>query len=100
MLRRRSIFLCWMLVIMICAWNVSPAQTPPSGRTKQFKEKKLPRIGDAPAVLWREPADITTRDLFWGPGGKEHAPKGKLAFIEEKLNGVNPKFDARDEEGV
>jgi len=67
----------------------------------QGKNQKIePKVGSAPAVIWREPTDIHTRDLFWGPGGQEHAPKGKLTFIEEKLKGVNPKFDVRDEDGI
>jgi hypothetical protein len=28
-------------------------------------------------MLWREPADIKTRDLFYGPGGKDRQPQGK-----------------------
>ncbi|MES2393886.1 MAG: hypothetical protein V4555_19775 [Acidobacteriota bacterium] len=66
---------------------------------KQSEEPKA-RIGDSPAVIWREPTDIATRDLFYGPGGFKHLPAGKLAFTQEKLNGVNPKFDVRDEDNV
>lgn len=70
----------------------------PKEPVKEFKE--LPKVGSAPAVLWREPTDIKTRDLYYGPGGKEHMPVGKLMFIEEKMNGVRPKFDVRDEAGI
>src|SRR6202035_3556388 len=28
----------------------------------------------APPVLWRSPTAIASRDLFYGPGGKEHEP--------------------------
>lgn len=59
-----------------------------------------PSLGTAPAVLWREPTDIQSRNLFYGPGGPDHQPHGKLSFIEEKLNGVNPKFDAHDDDGT
>jgi hypothetical protein len=62
--------------------------------------EKKPKVGSAPAVLWREPTDIKTRDLYWGPGGQEDAPKGTLTFIQEKFNGVNPKFDVRDQDGI
>jgi len=30
------------------------------------------------AILWREPEDIASRNLFYGPGGKSHEPRGTL----------------------
>ena len=56
--------------------------------------------GKAQPALWREPAEIKTRDLFYGPGGKDRQPQGKLTFIEEDMDGTNPKFSAEDERGV
>jgi hypothetical protein len=50
--------------------------------------------------LWREPVDISSRDLFYGQGGKEHAPAGNLVYEREKFGGVNPKFDVHDADGV
>jgi len=55
---------------------------------------------DTPAYLWQNPTDISSRDLCYGPGGKEHAPHTTYTFIKEDLNGTNPKFDVRDENGV
>jgi len=75
---------------------VSGAAWAPKGGNKAPK----PGVGNAPAVLWREPTDIQSRNLFYGPGGSEHQPHGKLSFIEEKFNGVNPKFDVHDEDGT
>ena len=34
-------------------------------------------------VLWRDPGDIATRDLFYGPGGKAQEPRGVFTFVEE-----------------
>ena len=56
--------------------------------------------GNARAFLWQNPADITSRDLYYGPGGKEHAPHTTYTFLKEDLNGTNPKFDVRDENGI
>lgn len=55
---------------------------------------------NTPAVLWVPPADIATRDLFYGPGGKDHQPHTTFTFLREDLNGTNPKFDVRDESGT
>jgi hypothetical protein len=37
---------------------------------------------------------------LYGPGGAEHLPRGKFTFVEEDLDGTNPKFVARDSDGV
>lgn len=70
------------------------------GAPKGGSKAEKPALGAAPAVLWREPTDIQSRNLFYGPGGPDHQPHGKLSFIEEKFNGVNPKFDVHDEDGT
>jgi hypothetical protein len=71
-----------------------------SGKKSNGNKEAIPKLGSAPAVLWREPTDIKSRDLFYGQGGQDHMPNGKLSFIEEKFNGVNPKFDVHDESGI
>jgi hypothetical protein len=71
---------------------------PAAARQKAKKEK--PAVGSAPAVLWREPVDIRSRDLFYGVGGKEKVPQGGFSFIGEKKRGTSPKFDVRDENGI
>jgi len=53
-----------------------------------------------PAVLWVNPTDITTRNLFYGPGGKEHEPHGPVTFVKEDLDGTNPKIVVRDQDDV
>jgi hypothetical protein len=57
-------------------------------------------VAEGPAVLWREPSDIESRDLFYGPGGKSHEPHGDLTFLSEDTTGSSPKFEAVDEEGL
>jgi hypothetical protein len=60
------------------------------------KEKNLP------AVVWRDPGDASALDVFYGAGGKEHAPdaNGKFTFVSEDMNGTSPKFDVEGEHGV
>ena len=84
------------IFLLACALSSMAA----SGKKSDSNKEALPKLGAAPAVLWREPTDIKTRDLFYGQGGPDHMPNGKLSFIEEKFNGVNPKFDVRDESGI
>ena len=55
---------------------------------------------EGPPVLWRDPVDIATRNLFYGPGGKAHEPQGTFTFDKEDMQGSNPKFDVVDQDGV
>jgi hypothetical protein len=50
--------------------------------------------------LWHEPKDIRSENLFYGPGGEDHAPRGPFTFVKEDLNGSNPKYNVRDADGV
>nr|AEQ20286.1 hypothetical protein [uncultured bacterium CSLG7] len=59
-----------------------------------------PLAHDAKAVLWRDPADIASRDLIYGSGGTVHQPREPFTFIKEDMDGSNPKFDVSDQDGV
>jgi hypothetical protein len=83
-----------VLLVLFTAMANMAAWAPKGSKAPKAK------LGSAPAVLWREPVDIKSRDLFYGPGGPNHQPHGKLSFIKEKFNGVNPKFDVHDEDGT
>jgi hypothetical protein len=50
--------------------------------------------------FWSDPSDLSTRDLFYGEGGKEHEPHGPFTFEKEDLDGSNPKFVVRDRDGI
>jgi hypothetical protein len=52
------------------------------------------------AVLWRDPVDIGSRNLFFGSGGEKDQPHGPFTFVEEDLHGTNPKYVVRDRDNV
>jgi hypothetical protein len=55
----------------------------------------------AQGSLWQDPVDIRSRNLFYGPGGNQHEPRGTtFAFVEEDLKGSNPKYNVKDQDGV
>jgi hypothetical protein len=58
-----------------------------------------PADAAAPAVLWRDPGAIGSRDLYWGAGTAADAPRGPFTFLEEDLDGHNPKVSVRDAGG-
>ena len=71
----------------------APHKTPKVGGTRSEESTT------GPAVMWTDPKDMKSRDLFYGPGGKEHAPTGTFTFVEEDREGGSPKFVVRDDEG-
>jgi hypothetical protein len=56
--------------------------------------------GGVLTVLWREPKNISSENLFYGSGGKRHEPHGPFTFIKEDLDGSNPKFSVEDANGL
>jgi hypothetical protein len=64
----------------------------------QKSEKKGDRR--ASAVLWRDPGDVSRRDLRYGPGSPALAPKAPFTFVEEVKSGESPKFKVRDARGT
>ena len=71
--------------------------------TGHAQEKHRDKTATAPLgtpVLWREPADITSRNLYLGPGGEAMKPElSNVTFIEEKESGGSAKFRVRDGAG-
>ena len=55
---------------------------------------------NAPGILWSNPTDLASRNLFWGPGGEEHQPHGPFLFVKEDMEGTSPKFTVVDKDGV
>ena len=96
MLQKRKISLSFCLWFSVAALAL-PARG--SGKKGEIVKAEITAAGK-PAVLWREPTDISTRNLFYGPGGKEHEPHGSVTFLKEDPDGTNPKIMVRDRDGV
>src|SRR5215813_12117771 len=50
-------------------------------------------------VLWADPGAVERLDFVAGAGGRTNAPKPPFTFIEENLNGTNPKVRVSDANG-
>lgn len=71
---------------------------PTFAQTERQKKKKSEPTGTP--VLWREPADIESRNLLLGNGGEEMKPNtSKIIFIEERTGGYSKKYLVRDASG-
>jgi hypothetical protein len=65
---------------------------------QQKKGKPVVDIGTP--VLWRDPGDVSARDLRYGPGSAELAPVGPFTFVMEDKIGASPKFRVKDAQGM
>jgi hypothetical protein len=80
-----------LIVVFTLSASTLNAQT-------RAKEKSEPL--DGTPVLWREPGDIASRDLYLGPGGEAMRPDLRsLTFVEEEKGGYSTKYRVRDAAG-
>ena len=71
----------------------------PSIETGFAKSKKKPTAKGTP-VLWQRPNDISSRDLFLGPGGASMRPDlRRITLIKEEKGGYSKKYRVRDGSG-
>ena len=68
-----------------------------TGLAKPKKKKEIPT---GTPVLWQRPTDISSRDLFLGPGGTAMRPDlRRIEFIKEEKGGYSKKYRVRDGSG-
>jgi hypothetical protein len=68
-----------------------------SGQEKQKKKKESPQ---GTPVLWKDPGDISTRNLLLGPGGEEmKLDISNVTFVKDEVGGYSAGFRVRDGAG-
>jgi hypothetical protein len=80
-------------VLIVTLSGLAFAETAEAQRSRRARSS--PR-----AVIWKNPGDIASRNLIYGPGSPEHAPVEPFRFIKENKKGESPKFDVEDARGV
>lgn len=74
---------------VFCLLALAPAATA--------QKKNQPR---GRPVLWRDHANVSALDLYWGPGGRHGRPDlRRLTFMEEEKGGFSTKYRVRDARG-
>ncbi|HSE24643.1 MAG TPA: hypothetical protein VLB68_23470 [Pyrinomonadaceae bacterium] len=90
---RRGKFISTILLLAI----VFSATSVNTGFAKPKEKRKLPT---GTAVLWRNPDDVGSRDLYLGPGGTSMRPDlRRLTFLKEEKGGYSKKYRVRDASG-
>jgi hypothetical protein len=69
-----------------------------AGQTPLNKKRKNLPAGIP--VIWQDPGDIASLDLYYGPGRGAGGPKLPCKFIKEDSSGTSRKFYIEDSQGV
>ena len=89
-LKRLGLFLIGMALLLSASIQ--------GQQSKKSHPKPIPN--DAKTVLWREPTDIASRDLFLGSGGEAMKPDlSKVTFIADETRSYSKKYRVRDGAG-
>jgi hypothetical protein len=87
-----------MVLLIIFTLGLSPAAYGVQKKDKNKKAKKPIPAGTP--VMWREPADIATRDLFHGSGGEAGKPDlSHVTLVEKVEGGFSEKYRVKDAAG-
>ena len=83
-----------LLAVILCLTSVDV------GVVAKQKQKKTEQAPQGTAVIWERPSDISSRDLFLGPGGSSMRPDlRRITFIKEEKGGYSKKYLVRDASG-
>jgi hypothetical protein len=70
------------------------------GRSESQKQSETSTVSSSAALLWRNPGDIESMNLLYGPGSAELEPKEPFSFVKEITGGATQKFEVVDGRGV
>src|SRR6266851_9402305 len=86
--------------LSIIAIILSLAVSPLGVAQHKSKKKQQSIVPRGTPVLWQEPLDIATRDLYWGQGGKEMQPDlRRVTLIKKEPGGYSTKYRVKDASG-
>jgi hypothetical protein len=79
-----------LIITLLLSSSVHPAKRT-SAATAPAKKS---------VTIWRQPSDIRTLNLFYGPGGSAGQPHPPFRFVEEDRDGSSPKIVVTDARGI
>jgi hypothetical protein len=84
------------MLITLCFSAVSEVQTEKIGF--RIDQSQVEEIAEGRPVMWEEPVDIESRDLFFGIGGRQGQPdpSERYLFIERDSSGDSEKIIVED----
>jgi hypothetical protein len=87
-------------LFMLLGFSLSPSIATAQKKEKSEKKEEKAATAQGTPVLWREPTDIASLDLFLGPGGDAMKPDlSHVTFVKDEPGGYSVKFRVRDGAG-
>lgn len=97
MRRRTNLTLLFSLLLLLSVSSGVIAQDKKDDDKGKKAKKEMPA---GTPILWREPTDITSRNLLIGPGGEAMKPDvSRVTFIKEEKGGYSKKYRVKDAQG-
>ena len=91
---RRTVVLVISLMILSCSSVFAQKKSDKPDK----KDKQIP--ANATRVLWSDPGNISSRDLFLGPGGAAMKPDlSRVTFVKVETGGFSTKYRVKDGSG-
>lgn len=88
-------------IVLVSLGLVSLGLSDGFGASKESKSTQMAaEIAGKPSLLWKNPGNVTSRNLLFGSGGEEGQPRPPFTFLKEDHDGTNPKFEVSDSNGV
>src|SRR5258708_19699590 len=82
------------IIAIVLSLAVTPLGVAQHKSKKKSQESIVPR---GTQVLWQEPSDIATRDLYWGQGGKDMQPDFRtVTLIKKQPRGYPPQYPLKN----
>ncbi len=95
MLKAKKNLLTLLSLVLLAA-----ASFPAHAQDAKNKDKAEKKVYTGPAVMWRAPEDIESRNLLIGAGGEAMKPDlSRVTFVEVKEGGWSTKFRVTDGKG-
>jgi hypothetical protein len=91
--RKLRTLIMFALILSLTSIEIGFATAPPKAGKKKEALTGTP-------ILWQRPDDISSRDLYLGPGGMAMRPDlRRITFIKEEKGGYSKKYRVRDGSG-
>lgn len=102
---KNTFFPLFLTVCLICSSTAFVSAYPFLENQKDKKEKSKTsdgnEDGNAKPIMWQEPTDLESRDLFNGEGGAAGAPDpaDTFTFVRRVTSGTSEKMEVKDRKG-
>lgn len=96
---RRLLIIVAALSLALSALARNPTEQQEQTQKSQKSAAQVKSGAQGKPMLWRDPGNIGSKDLFWGNASQSTVPRPPLKFVEEDSQGTQPKVEVTDANG-